>query len=64
MDLNTKRFPKTVQGLTSKFKLDEGVIYNVSLDAFECKFHSRFTNTENDNQHKFLRNWSKGNFFH
>lgn len=64
MDLYTKKFPKGVKGLTSKFKLDEGVIYNVGLDAYECKFHSRFSNVKNVNSHKFFENWSKGSFLH
>lgn len=62
MVLEDRKFPKTLQGLTSKFRPEQGVIYKVSIDAYECKFHSRFADHRNENQHKFLRNWHSGSF--
>lgn len=49
-----------LQKFTTKYGKHKGQIYNVALDAYEAKFHSRFANIRNNNQHEFLMNWKEG----
>lgn len=55
-------YTKRLTPLTTKFGKHNGSVYNVSLDAWEAKLHSRFSNPVNDCNHTHLKNWNEGNF--
>lgn len=45
---------------STKFGLSEGANVRVAMDCHEARFHSKFNNSTNENNHEHLRNWNKG----
>lgn len=49
-----------LKGLTSRYGKYRGTVLRIGLDCHEIRFHAKFANEENRNEHNYLRNWEPG----